>query len=664
MKKTLLTLSLLLCLFTQMQAFVKDSIFVNTGGQKRNMIVFRPNTYESGVPLMIVTHGMNQSPEYQYDSDKFYTMVDTAKFVVAYLRSDGNTWDIGGTKDINFVKASITKLEQDYGIDTNRVYWSGFSMGSMLIYHAIPTMYNKIAAFAPTSGIHFSSQPWNNCPKPISLIHVHAYDDDVFGYTQYGIHDYVEHFAQMDHTKTYKKTTNYYPNGQTWWNGDKEVWSGGDNGTEVELFSYHNGGHWPMDGNHREIWNFCKRFVLDKGLPSISFLKPTTSDEFFAIDTITIEIDAKDPDGTIQSVQLSIDGKVVETFQEEPFIYRWVRPSAGSHTLKAKVTDNDKKTKETTRKITILPPAPLQVLEAAPENHSFDLPVNFSPFTFTFDFPIDCDKATATLSNGTESIALANLSSGMNPVISFSLPENTSLSKGDFKLTLSNITDERIVDAEPFVFEYTFGITEVDIENIDSTSAAQLYKGGFLKTMAEAQALYEGTSLEVDSIYESAQELRDKLKVILDEYATFASTAPSEYEKATDALLKAMNPLATRKTNLENYYAAYNRALEIVNQYADVEEMQTKYAYRRLQSYVTNLYTPSKVVNNDDKMVTATEKLLQYIEQLEPIILGIPSISNETKPSENAFYSLDGIRVSTPTRGIYIRNGKKILKQK
>ena len=664
MKKTLITLSLLLCFFAQMQAFVKDSIFVNTGGQKRNMIVFRPNTYESGVPLMIVTHGMNQSPEYQYDSDKFYTMVDTAKFVVAYLRSDGNTWDIGGTKDINFVKASITKLEQDYGIDTNRVYWSGFSMGSMLIYHAIPTMYNKIAAFAPTSGIHFSSQPWNNCPKPISLIHVHAYDDDVFGYTQYGIHDYVEHFAQMDHTKTYKKTTNYYPNGQTWWNGDKEVWSGGDNGTEVELFSYHNGGHWPMDGNHREIWNFCKRFVLDKGLPSISFLKPTTSDEFFAIDTITIEIDAKDPDGTIQSVQLSIDGKVVETFQEEPFIYRWVRPSAGSHTLKAKVTDNDKKTKETTRKITILPPAPLQVLEAAPENHSFDLPVNFSPFTFTFDFPIDCDKATATLSNGTESIALANLSSGMNSVISFSLPENTSLSEGDFKLTLSNITDERIVDAEPFVFEYTFGITEVDIENIDSTSAAQLYKGGFLKTMAEAQALYEGTSLEVDSIYESAQEFRDKLKVILDEYATFASTAPSEYEKATDALLKGMNPLATRKTNLENYYAAYNRALEIVNQFADVEEMQTKYAYRRLQSYVTNLYTPSKVVNNDDKMVTATEKLLQYIEQLEPIILGIPSISNETKPSENAFYSLDGIRVSTPTRGIYIRNGKKIYKQK
>ena len=135
MKKTLLLLLTLATALTA-AAYKKDSLFVDVDGQSRNMIVFTPKKVKKNYPLMIVTHGMNQSPEYQYDSDKFYTMVDTAKFVVAYLRSDGNTWDIGGTKDINFVKAYITKLEQDYGIDTNRVYWSGFSMGSMLIYHA------------------------------------------------------------------------------------------------------------------------------------------------------------------------------------------------------------------------------------------------------------------------------------------------------------------------------------------------------------------------------------------------------------------------------------------------------------------------------------------------------------------------------------------------
>ena len=661
MKRFLITLSLFASVLMQVQAFVKDSIFVNTGGQRRNIIVFKPTHYESDVPLMIVTHGMNQSPEYQYDSDKFYTMVDTAKFVVAYLRSDGSTWDIGGTKDINFVKASITKLKQDYGIDTNRVYWSGFSMGSMLIYHAIPTMYNQIAAFAPTSGIHFSSQPWNNCPKPISLIHCHAYDDNVFGYTDYGIHDYVEHFAKMDHTQKYKKITNYYPNGQTWWNGDKEVWSEGDNGTEVELFSYRNGGHWPMDGNQREIWNFCKRYSLDPGIPSVSFLSPSTEDLFTAIDTITVEIEAKDADGTIQSVTLTIDGKEVMNLSEAPYTYRWIRPTAGTHTLKAKVTDNDKKTKEVTKKITIQAPAPLQVLKAEPENHSFDLPTNFSPFTYTFDFSIDCDKATATLTCGEESVTLVNGTTDMSQVISFSLPENTTLNEADYTLTLSNVTDERIVDAAPFRFQYTFGITEVNIENIDSTSAVQLYKGGFLRTMADAQALYDGTAMEVDTIYESAQKMREALKEVLDEFATFASTAPSEYESAKATVEKAMAPLATRKTNLENYYAAYRQAYDIVNQFADNEEMQNKYAYRRLQTYVTSLYTPAKVVNNDSKMVSATEKILQYIEQLQPIITGISTPSISSKPADKQFYSLDGKRHSNPIRGIYIQNGKKLL---
>ena len=658
-----LTLFIICFLFTivQASAYKKDSIFVNVNNQKRNIIVFTPNELPDKSPLFIVTHGMNQSPEYQYDSDKMYRLIDKEKFVIAYLRSNGNTWDTGGTNDQNFVSKTIDEMASRHNIDKDRVYWSGFSMGSMLIYHAIPTMYNQIAAFAPTSGIHFSSQPWNNCPKPISLIHCHAYDDNVFGYTDYGIHDYVEHFAKMDHTQKYKKITNYYPNGQTWWNGDKEVWSEGDNGTEVELFSYRNGGHWPMDGNQREIWNFCKRYSLDPGIPSVSILSPSTEDSFTAIDTITVEIEAKDTDGTIQSVTLTIDGKEVMNLSEAPYIYRWIRPTAGTHTLKAKVTDNDKKTKEVTKKITIQAPAPLQVLKAEPENHSFDLPTNFSPFTYTFDFSIDCDKATATLTNGEESVTLVNGTTGMSQVISFSLPENTTLNEADYTLTLSNVTDERIVDAAPFRFQYTFGITEVNIENIDSTSAVQLYKGGFLRTMADAQALYDGTAMEVDTIYESAQKMREALKEVLDEFATFASTAPSEYESAKATVEKAMAPLATRKTNLENYYAAYRQAYDIVNQFADNEEMQNKYAYRRLQTYVTSLYTPAKVVNNDSKMVSATEKILQYIEQLQPIITGISTPSVTSKPADKQFYSLDGKRHSNPIRGIYIQNGKKLL---
>lgn len=239
-------------------AYKKESVDMTVNGQSRNMVVFTPDKAKKNMPLMIVTHGMNQNPEYQYEHDQFFTLVDTAKFVVAYLRSDGNTWDIGGTKDQNFVVRTIDEMASRYGIDRQRVYWSGFSMGSMLMYHCMDKVQDKIAAFAPTSGVQFTEQPWTRCKKAVNIIHCHAYADDVFKYEQYKIHEYVENMAKMNQFTTYIKLENY-KTGKT---GDKEVWSSDKNGSVVELFSYRDGGHCPDAGNATEIWNFCKRFKL------------------------------------------------------------------------------------------------------------------------------------------------------------------------------------------------------------------------------------------------------------------------------------------------------------------------------------------------------------------------------------------------------------------
>lgn len=245
-----------------MKAYVRDSINIKVNGKNRNMIVFSPNAKPDNMPLMIVTHGMNQDPKYQYESDQMFLMVDTAKFVVAYLRSDGNTWDIGGTNDQTFVLKTIDAMYTKFKINKNRVYWSGFSMGSMLMYHCMANMVDKIAAFAPTSGVQFSEQPWKACKKPVNLIHCHAYGDGVFKYDEYKIHEYVENMAKMNKSTSYAKIANYKSPG-AWFDGDKEIWSNPMTGHVVELYSYNNGGHWPQQANGREIWNFCKRFSLN-----------------------------------------------------------------------------------------------------------------------------------------------------------------------------------------------------------------------------------------------------------------------------------------------------------------------------------------------------------------------------------------------------------------
>lgn len=348
-------LSIIILLLTALQvaAYKQQSIDINVNGQQRNMVVFTPNTLPAKSPLFIVTHGMNQSPEYQYGADKMYEMIDTAKFVITYLRSDGNTWDIGGTKDQNFVIKTIDEMVSRFDIDKERVYWSGFSMGSMLIHHCIANMQDKIAAFAPTSGIQFSEQPWNNCNKPVNLLECIAYGDDVFGYEQYGIHDYIENYAKHDKHTNYSKITGYKPIASSWYDGDLEKWTGGTNGGEVWLYSYNNGGHWPMDLNRHLIWNFCKRFYLN--MPTVRITQPTgeTTNLCMApqgeaeFPDITFKASAKAPNGKV--VQMDFyDGKtLVESKTSTPFSTTIVAPANGKHNLRVEVTDNKEKKAQT-----------------------------------------------------------------------------------------------------------------------------------------------------------------------------------------------------------------------------------------------------------------------------------------------------------------------------
>ena len=355
MKRSLLLffhLSLALLFTMQASAYKQESININVNGQQRNMVVFTPSQLPAKSPLFIVTHGMNQSPEYQYDSDKMYQLIDTEKFVIAYLRSDGNTWDTGGTKDQNFVIKTIDEMASRYDIDKDRVYWSGFSMGSMLIHHCIADMQDKIAAFAPTSGIQFSEEPWNNCKKPVNLLEVIAYGDETFGYEQYGIHDYIQNYALHDKHTQYSKTVGYKPISSSWFDGDLEKWTGGPNGGEVWLYSYNNGGHWPNDINPRLLWNFCKRFTLNQPKARITqpegestYLYMGPKDEATFPD-IAIEATAKATSGQIEKVEFYDGNTLIETLTAEPYTATLTAPKAGQHELRVVVTDSNGKTGE------------------------------------------------------------------------------------------------------------------------------------------------------------------------------------------------------------------------------------------------------------------------------------------------------------------------------
>lgn len=337
-------------------AYKKESIDIKVNGKTRNMVVFTPNELPAKSPLFIVTHGMNQDPEYQYGSDKMYEMIDTAKFVITYLRSDGSTWDTGGTKDQNFVIKTIDEMAERYDIDRDRVYWSGFSMGSMLIHHCIANMQDKIAAFAPTSGIQFSESPWNNCKKPVNLLECIAYGDDVFGYEQYGIHDYIEKYAKHDNHTCYSKEVGYRAKSGNWQDGDLEKWTGGVNGGEVWLYSFNNGGHWPSDQNRFLIWNFCKRFSLN--MPKVRFTQPAIEETHLfmgptdeaSFPDITAEATADAVEGShIVKVDFYDGNTLIASKTETPYSITLPAAESGKHYLRVVATDDKGKTADAFR---------------------------------------------------------------------------------------------------------------------------------------------------------------------------------------------------------------------------------------------------------------------------------------------------------------------------
>ena len=86
---------ILLLGFLHIHAYNKSNLSIYVNGVQRNMIVFTPDGVTSGLPLMIVTHGMGQDPTYQYEGDRLYQLIDTERFIVAYLASNGSTWDTG-----------------------------------------------------------------------------------------------------------------------------------------------------------------------------------------------------------------------------------------------------------------------------------------------------------------------------------------------------------------------------------------------------------------------------------------------------------------------------------------------------------------------------------------------------------------------------------------
>lgn len=260
------TAFVVLCLLS-LQANTQVTIPVGT--TTRSMIVYVPTALPSNRPLVISMHGSGQSADYQRAQAKWEQVADTAKFLVVFPSGINNQWDISGTSDINFITAIIDTMHRRYGIDRNRVYLSGFSMGGMMTYHAATQIAHKIAAFAPVSGYPLWGSNYNSS-RPIPIIHVHGDADDVVTYNNLG--NYLNGWITRNQCPTTPQIIQPYPANKPNSIATRRYWGPGAAQSEVVLLTLAGKGHWysldTVNGVHTslEIWNFVKRFSLSATL--------------------------------------------------------------------------------------------------------------------------------------------------------------------------------------------------------------------------------------------------------------------------------------------------------------------------------------------------------------------------------------------------------------
>ena len=140
---------------------------VKVGATTRKTLTYVPKNVEKSPALVISLHGMNQDPEFQQKQTQWNALADTEGFIVTYPLGNNRMWDTSGMGDVKFVEAVMKDMELKHNVDKNRIYLSGFSMGSWLGYHCLETLGDKIAAFGPVSGVDIGKQPKANRMVPI-----------------------------------------------------------------------------------------------------------------------------------------------------------------------------------------------------------------------------------------------------------------------------------------------------------------------------------------------------------------------------------------------------------------------------------------------------------------------------------------------------------------
>ncbi len=166
---------------------------ITSGGLKRTFLVHLASSYgKQPQPLVLLYHGYSWTSQIMEQNTGMNTEADKAGFVLVYPQGvdDPPSWNAGvgaygptgDANDIQFTRDMLQSLEQNYCVDTHRVYISGFSLGGGMAYRLACTLSDKLAAVATVSGAYYPIPEGCHPTRPLPIMEIHGYADPLAPY--------------------------------------------------------------------------------------------------------------------------------------------------------------------------------------------------------------------------------------------------------------------------------------------------------------------------------------------------------------------------------------------------------------------------------------------------------------------------------------------------
>jgi polyhydroxybutyrate depolymerase len=224
---------------------------LTSDGIQRSYWVEMPAGYDrnKAYPVIIGLHWRDGSAADVYGWSGFFGLKnlygDSAIFVAPEGLDKG--WANTGDRDIHFMRAMISEVQQGACTDSQRVFATGFSFGGMMSNAIGCEMGDVVRAIVPMAG-----SLWSGCASSsnkVAAMFIHAKDDNVVPYS-----------AGMEARDLFLKrnscSANTVPVGS---NGCVE-YQGCDSGKPVLWCGTETGGHWYPNFSAQESKAFFDRF--------------------------------------------------------------------------------------------------------------------------------------------------------------------------------------------------------------------------------------------------------------------------------------------------------------------------------------------------------------------------------------------------------------------